>query len=146
MSVLSDYFSAPSDEAAARAVTDDLSQPAYDVLETKGIFPDYHLVPVEVLLTGRSAEAVEEGPRHGRLVASVDDDQVVVVTVSDELTASLAAASGEQLAEAAGSWAQFEDFQGMNTSGLARFLTDLADLARRATARNEHLYCKISCL
>jgi len=146
MSVPSDYFSAPSDEAAARAVTDDLSRPAYDVLETKGLFPDYHLVPVEVLLTGRSAEAVKEGPRHGRLVASVDDDQVMVVTVSDELTASLAAASGAQLAEAAGSWSQFEDFQGMDTSGLARFLTDLADLARRATARNEHLYCKICCL
>lgn len=31
----------------------------------------------------------------------------------------------------------------MNTSGLARFLTDLA---RRAMARNEHLYCKICCL
>jgi len=146
MSVLTDYFSAPSDEAAARAVTDVLSRPACDVLETKGLFPDYHLVPVEVLLTGRRAEAVKEGPRHGRLLASADDDEVVVVTVSDELTASLAAASGEQLAAAAKSWSQLEDFQGKDTSGLAWVLTKLADLARRATARNEHLYCKICCL
>jgi hypothetical protein len=145
MSVLSDYFSAPSDEAAARAVTDDLSRPPYDVLKMRDLFPNYHLVPLEVFLTGRSAEAVKEGPRHGRLLASVDDE-VVVVTVSDELTASLAAASSGLLAEAAASWSQFEDFQGKDTSDMAGFLGDLAGLARRATARKEHLYCMISCL
>jgi hypothetical protein len=145
MSALSDYFSAPSDEVAARAVTDVPSWPANDALEAKGIFPNYHLMPVEVFLTGRSAEAVEGGPRHGRLLASVDDNEVVVVTVSDELTASLAMASSEQLAEATGSWSRFEGFQGVDTSGLARFLADLAVLARRATARNEHLYCRICC-
>ena len=145
MSVLSDYFSAPSDEAAASVVADLLSDTGYDVLEMNNLFPDYHLLPVEVFLTGRSTEAVKDGPRHCKLLASVDDYQVVVVTVSDELTASLAAASSEQLAEAAESWAQFEDFRGSDTSGLAGFLGDLASLARRATARNEHLYCKMCC-
>jgi hypothetical protein len=144
MSVLSDYFSAPSDEAAARAATDGLSQPPYEVLQMRDLFPDYHLVPLEVFLTGRSAEAVGEGPRHGRLLASVDDE--VVVTVSDELTASLAAASSGLLAEAAASWSQFGDFQDKDTSGMAGFLGDLAGLARRATARKEHLYCMMSCL
>ncbi|MEO3824312.1 hypothetical protein [Actinomadura sp. B10D3] len=142
MSVLSDYFSAPSDEAAAHAITDISS---YDMIEMKGLFPDYHLVPVEAFLTGSSTEEIEEGPRHGRLVASVDDHQVVVVTVSDELMAGLAAASGQQLAEAAESWSRFEDFQGADTSGLVNFLGELADLAERATAKNEHLYCKMSC-
>ena len=39
------------------------------------------------------------------------------------------------------SWSQFQDFQGTDTSGLERFLAELAALARRATARKEHLYC-----
>ncbi|GAB3958434.1 hypothetical protein GCM10029978_003360 [Actinoallomurus acanthiterrae] len=143
MSVLSDYFSAPSDEAAARAVTESLSY--YDVIQMKGLFPDYHLVPLEVFLTGRSIEEIEEGPRHGRLLASVDDHQVVVVTVSDELMAGLAAAESRRLAEAAESWSRFEDFQGSDTSGLVDFLEELAGLARRATVRKEHLYCKICC-
>jgi hypothetical protein len=62
-----------------------------------------------------------------------------VVTVSDELTASLAVASSGQFAEAAESWWQFEGFQGADTSGIAGFLGELASLARRATARKEHL-------
>jgi hypothetical protein len=146
MSVLSDYFSAPSDEAAASMVTELLSESSHDVVEMKGIFPDYHLLPVEAFLTGRSAEEVRTGRRNGNLLASADDDQVVVVTVSDDLTASLAAATGEQIAEAALSWSSFEDFQGLDTSGLAGFLGDLAGLAQRATARKERLYCKICCL
>lgn len=143
MGFLSDYFSAPSDEAAARAVgiDVDLREPPYDVLQMKNLIPDYHLVPVEAFLTGRSAEAVKENPRNGHLLAQVEDHQVVVVTLSDELTASLASASSERLAAAAESWSGFEDFQGTNTSGLLGFLVDLADLARRATARNERLYC-----
>lgn len=146
MSVLSDYFSALSDEAAARALTDTLSQPAYDVVEANGLAPSYHLLPVETFLTGRSAKTVKEGPRHGVVLASVDDFAVVVVTVSDELTAGLAAASSERIAEAAESWSQFEDFQGTDTSGLAGFLTELSGLAQRALTRKERLYCKISCL
>jgi hypothetical protein len=61
----------------------------------------------------------------------VDDDGVGVVTVSDELTATLAAAGGGQLAEAAVSWSQFQDIQGADPSGLAGFLGELAALARR---------------
>lgn len=51
MGFLSDYFSAPSDEAAARAVgiDVDLREPPYDVLQMKNLIPDYHLVPVEVV-------------------------------------------------------------------------------------------------
>lgn len=145
MSFLSDYFSAPSDEEAVRAVTKVLSELPYDVLQTKGLIPEYHLVPVEAFLRGCSVEAVEAGSRHGKVLASVDDGQVMVMTVSDELTASLAAASSEQIADAAESWSHFEDFQGTDTSRLSVVLGDLADLARRAIARGEHLYCKISC-
>ena len=143
MGFLSDYFSAPSDEAAARAIEIDvdLREPPYDVLEMKNLIPNYHLAPVEVFLTGRSAEAVQENPRNGMLLAQAENQGVVVLTLSDEFTASLAEASSERLAEAAESWSHFEDFQGTNTSGLAEVLGDLARLARRATARNAHLYC-----
>jgi len=143
MGFVSDYFSAPSDEAAARAIgiDVDLREPPYDVLQMKNLIPDYHLAPVEVFLTGRSAEAVKENPRNGKLLAQAEDEQVVVVTISDEFAASLAGASSERLAEAAESWSHFEDFQGTDTSGLVGFLGDLASLARRARARNERLYC-----
>jgi len=114
---------------------------ALKLTEPDNLIPDYHLVPVEAILTGRSAEAVNENPRNGQLLAQADDHQVMVVTLSDELTASLASASSGQLAEAAESWSDFEDFQGTDTSGLIGFLGDLAGLARRATARNEKLYC-----
>jgi hypothetical protein len=143
MGFLSDYFSAPSDEAAARAIEIDvdLRESPYEVLQLEDLIPGYHLVPVEVFLTGRSAEVVKGNPRNGMLLAQAEDGEVVVLTVSDELTASLAEASDELLAEAAESWSHFEDFQGTDTSGLAGFLGDLASLARRARARNEHLYC-----
>jgi hypothetical protein len=143
MGFLSDYFSAPSDEAAARAIEMDvdLREPPYDVLQMKNLIPHYHLVPVEAFLTGRSAEVVEENPRNGQQLAGTEDQQAEVVTLSDELTASLASASSERLADAAESWSHFEDFQGTDTSGLIGFLSDLASLARRATARNERLYC-----
>ena len=143
MGFLSDYFSAPSDEAAARAIEMDvdLREPPYDVLQMKNLIPDYHLVPVEVFLTGRSAEVVKENPRNGQQLAGTEDQQAEVVTLSDELTASLASASSEQLADAAESWSHFEGFQGTDTSGLIGFLSDLASLARQATARNERLYC-----
>ncbi|MFG2004388.1 hypothetical protein ACGFNU_35075 [Spirillospora sp. NPDC048911] len=145
MSVLSDYFSAPSDEEAAHAITESLSSLFDDVLQMNNLFPDYHLVPLEAFLTGRSTEEIEKGPRHGKLLASVDDHQVMVVTVSDELMVSLAAASPQRLVEAAESWSRFEDFQGSDTSGLVDFLRELADLARRAMTDEEHLYCKMSC-
>lgn len=142
MGILSDYFSAPSDEAAARAIEIDvLRERPYDVLQMKNMIPQYHLEPVEVFLTGRSAQAVRENPRYAMVLADAEDQQVVVVTLSDEFAAGLAEASSERLAEAAESWSHFEAFQGTNTSGLAGFLGDLASLARRARARNERLYC-----
>jgi hypothetical protein len=143
MSFLSDYFSAPSDEAAARAIEIDvdLREPPYDVLQMKNLIPGYHLVPVEAYLTGRSVAAVEENPRNGLQLAGTEDHEAEVVTLSDELIASLASASSERLADAAEAWSHFEDFQGTDTSGLIGFLSDLASLARRATARNERLYC-----
>lgn len=141
---LSDYFSAPSDESAARVVEPDvhLGDPPYDVLWMKNLMPDYHLVPVEAFLTDRSEKEVKENPRNGMVLANVEDT-VVVVTVSDELTASLAESTSDQLAKAAESWSNFADFQGTDTSGLAGFLGNLADLARRATARRERLYCHL---
>lgn len=143
MGFVSDYFSAPSDEAAARAVEIDvgLREPLYDVVQMKNLIPNYHLVPVESFLTGRSAAAVTENPRNGHLLAEADDHQVVVVALSDELTAGLASASSERLAAAAESWSGFEDFEDADTSGLLGFLTELAGLARKATARHEKLYC-----
>lgn len=141
---LSDYFSAPSDESAARVVEPEVSidEQPYDVLWAKNLMPDYHLVPVEAALTGRSAEQVTENPRNGMVLANVEDASVVV-TLSDEFTASLAAATSEQLAAAAEAWARDPDFSSTDAAGMTAFLGLLSDLARRASARNERLYCHL---
>ena len=87
---LSDYFSAPSDKSAACAAESDvyLGNPPFDVLWMKNLMSIWHLVSVEVFLTGRSEKEVKENPRNGMVLANVEDT-VVVVTVSDELTASV---------------------------------------------------------
>jgi hypothetical protein len=144
MGLLSYYFSAPSDETAARAIDidTDLDEPPYDVLQMKNLVPDHHLEPVEVFLTGRNAKAVKDNPRSGMVLAEADDDGAVVMTLSDEFTAGLAAASDGLLGEAAESWSRSGvALEGTDTPGLAVILGDLASLARRAAARNDRLYC-----
>ena len=151
MGVITDYFSAASDEAAASAF-DYLGgpaqargdAPAFDTLEAKGVDPVVNLGMLESIITGRSWREIFDKPEHGTVLVHDDEGCRLVVTVSEELRALLTVAAPGQLAEWVIPWSQTEEFRGASPGSLAPFLGELAALARRASARGEHLYCLIS--
>jgi hypothetical protein len=165
MGVLFDYFSAASDEAAASAISlpggpgappppperrgllrgRQASAPAvvpFDTISVKGIDPLVQLGTLEALLTGRDYEQIVSGPRAGHMLATQDDGERLVVTLTDELQAVLADAQDDQLAAVAVPWSQTEEFFGQcEPQTLAGLLHELAELARRARDNDERMYC-----
>ena len=150
MGVITDYFSAPSDEAAASVFNrpggpaQPLGDaPPLDTLESKGIDPAVKLGKLEAIITGQSWRDVFAKPSHGKTLAHDDEGYLLVCTVSVELQALLVAATPGQLAEWAVPWSQTEEFRGAKPDSLTWFLDELAALAGRASARDERLYCWI---
>ena len=74
------------------------------------------------------------------MVLANAEDTVVVVTLSYDFTAILAEATSELLAGSAEAWSRYWDKDAPAAVG---FLGNLADLARRASAGNERLYCHL---
>jgi hypothetical protein len=144
MGVLFDYFAAATDDEAV-AVLDQLGGPSEtmpDVLAVKGIEPVVQLGTLESLLEGVERSVVSQRERSGRVIAHADGGERLVVTLSDEFQAALAAASRERLMEVAEPWARSEEFwDRVDTAALADFLGRLAALARTATADGRRLYC-----
>ncbi|RSS42531.1 hypothetical protein EF912_30515 [Streptomyces sp. WAC07061] len=148
MGALFGYYAAADDEDAVRAVVREDGQPlgtGYDAFAVKGIDPVVGLLPAEVLVTGRTASAVRADPRHGHMVGSVGDGDVVTLSLTDSFCVSLARVDPNRLGEVAHGWSASGVFDSQaELTGLTRFLDDLAALARRATARGHRLYCWIS--
>ncbi|QLQ38057.1 hypothetical protein [Micromonospora robiginosa] len=147
MGILCDYFSAPTDEAAATAADVPggpraASDPGFEVVELKGIEPVVQLGTLEAILTGVDYDVVTRNPRQGHAVAVRHDGEVLVISLTDELRGALADAEEGRLREVAVSWSETEEFRGLAEPAiLAEALVELAGLARRATARDERLYC-----
>ncbi len=154
MSMLYEYFAAPSDEAAVRVLeirggplaarVSGSDAQVWDAIDGVGIEPAVNLTDLEELLTGVEYDAIIENPRAADTLAS-QDDQGMVITVTDALQAVLAGAKDTVLATAAQEWAHAEEFGGIaDAEDLAVFLHELASLARRARNRGERLYCWVS--
>ena len=95
--------------------------------------------------TGQDYWAVIAGPQYARMITGRGDEGPWICKVSGPLQAALATASDSAPARAAVDWAQAEELQVNGISpDLPRVLEDLAGLARRAAARDEHLYCWMS--
>jgi hypothetical protein len=157
MGVLFDYFSADSDESAASAVSlpggpggpsgtdapaDLPGETPFDTVHTKGVDPLVQLGTLEALLTERDYAQIVTGPRAGRPLAIQDRGERLVVTLTDELQAALADAEEAVLASVAEPWARTEEFSGQGDPQLLTgLLQGLAELARRARAKNERMYC-----
>ena len=152
MSMGFDYFSAVSDETAAGAVNlpggpgaplaDRAGESSFDTVHAKGIDPLVQLGALEALLTARAYEQIAAGPRAGRPLAAQDRGESLVVTLTDELQAALADANDEVLASVAVPWAESDEFSGQGDApSLTGLLRGLAELARRAQAKNERMYC-----
>jgi hypothetical protein len=147
MGALFDYFSADSDESAASAVSlpDGPGDMPFDTVHTKGVDPLVQLGTLEALLTARDYAQIVTGPRAGRPLAAQGSGERLVVTLTDELQAALADADEALLASVAEPWARAEEFSGHGDSQLlAGLLHGLAELARRARAKNERMYCWLS--
>ena len=165
MGVLFDYFAAASDEAAASAISlpggpgvppsppqrrgwlrgRQASAPAvlsFDTVSAKGIDPLVQLGTLEAMLSGRDYEQIVASPRAGHMLANQDGGERLVVTLTDELQAALADAHDDHLTAVAVPWSQTEEFFGQgDPQMLAGLLHELAELARRARDKDEHLYC-----
>ena len=151
MGILTDYFSAPSDEAAASVLDRPggpvaaTVPPPFDTVASKGLDPYVVMGKLEVALTGQDYWAVIAGPQYARMIAGRGDEGPWVCKVSGPLQAALATASDSALALASVDWARVEELQVNGiSSDLSGVLEDLAGLARRAAARDEHLYCWMS--
>jgi hypothetical protein len=151
MGVLFDYFSAPSDEAAATTINriggpaapseDTPPLPAFDTFQTKGVDPVVMLRKLEALLTGRDYKEIAGGPRAGKALAILNDGERLVLMLTDELQTAVADADDQQLAAVAVPWSQIEELRGANPEQLAPWVGEFAELARRARQRGERLYC-----
>ncbi|MGG7569772.1 hypothetical protein [Streptomyces sirii] len=148
MGALFGYYAAADDEDAVRAVVREDGQPmatGYDSFIVKGVDPVVELLPAEVLVTGRTADAIEADPRHAHLVGMVDGGEVASLSLTDSFRDSLARFDRKQLGEVARGWSASGVFDAQShLSGLTGFLEDLAALAERATVRGHRLYCWIS--
>jgi hypothetical protein len=143
MAILCDYFAATDDDAAATVLdlgAGPTSAPGYTTVSLPGIEPMVTMLTLEEMLTGRSEDEVTENPRQGDVVADGADGSMVVA-ITSELQAGLAAADDEKLRRVALDWAGTEELAGSDPDFLADALVDLADLARTATERGAALYC-----
>jgi hypothetical protein len=151
MGVLTDYFSAPSDEAAASALdrvggparpaTGPSPLPPFDTLESKGLDPYVIMGKLEEALTGQDYRVITAGSQYARVVAGRGDEGPWVCKVSSPLQAALALAGSGEFARAAVEWSRAEEHHGASPEDLTWVLEGLSGLARRATAKDEHLYC-----
>ena len=129
MSLLCDYFMAPSPEAAA-SVLDwtggpehppagkrsllRRSQPtesAYEVVSLPGVEPTVTLGQLDALLTGRSIrEVIHDSDRDP--IASADGGERLVVPLGPRFEEAIAAMSEDQVPGLAEQWSQAEEFWG----------------------------------
>jgi hypothetical protein len=140
MGVLYDYFVASSDDDAA-AMLEDGADGELSVLELKGLEP-HDLLDVEALLTGVSVDAICERTQFPRIIAALDDNHKVVMSLNDELRDALAGASAGELAAVALSWARtYALVDREDVDALADLLGEFAMLAKEARVDSAHLYC-----
>lgn len=171
MGLLTDYFVAPSDAAAAstldrvrgpRSVTDarpttrwsglfrrssggaSIEEPLYPTVSVNGIDPVVQMGTLESLLTGRTFESILDSSGDP-VIASQDGGERLVVRLTSTLTDALASASMPRLVEVAVPWSHTEEFSGQGEpTVLAGFLRELAGLAQHARDTDQQVYCWLS--
>src|SRR6266700_1800395 len=107
MGVLTDYFSAPSDEVAASALdrvggparpaTGRPPLPPFDAFESKNLDPYVVMGQLEEALTGQDYWVITADPHYAREVAARGAEGPWVYQVSGPLQAALALAGRDQL-------------------------------------------------
>jgi hypothetical protein len=168
MGMFTDYFVAPSDETAALTIDrfggpgmrpkvpaatllrralrrnreDGIrEEPVYPTVALKNIDPVVQMGTLEEILTGRTFEEIL-GVGGGGVIAERNGGEQLVIKLTSELTNALATLPAEKAKSVGLAWSQTEEFGGLVPSrDLTLIVLDLADLARRARAAEEQLYC-----
>lgn len=156
MGVMVDYFRSVSEDAARE--TRHLAggplgtagqQAGFDGVETKGVFPDPHL---ELLLAAAAGVAYERGPQTAALLwpppdtPDPTDETSIWLTdpsiyrLSTRVRDGLAGIEAERAGVLAVRWIG-ELGPGFSDDQVAEMVAALADLARRAAAAGQGLYC-----
>jgi hypothetical protein len=167
MGVLYDYFTAPSDEAAAATVdrtggpgrpvgrprglfrrrTRQDAAPTYPTLADTGIDPAVQLSTLHALLSGLDPDALapEEVLLPVDVLAERDGGERLVIRVDAAAVDALTGASDDRLAQVAVPWSRTEEFWGGgDPDELTPLLHHLAALARNGRGRGEGLYCWVA--
>ena len=158
MGVLTDYFRAPSDEAAAATIDWDGGPSRPDVqkrgllrrgkgpepmptVDMGGIEPTVQMGTLDEILTGTPFDEVLADPT-AAIIAERDGGERLVLRLSTRLQAALAAAGAERLTEAAVPWAATDEFFGQaDPEELSERLIELSELARAAERLGQRMYC-----
>ncbi|GAA1728083.1 hypothetical protein GCM10009809_24720 [Isoptericola hypogeus] len=150
MRILTDYFAAPTDALAATVVREDegpsttargSGQPLFDTVRLPSIEPFVMIGTLAEVVCGLPYPEVTAHPRHGSLVVAAGDEGPWVVTVSDHLTAALAAASPSRLADVARRWSGAPELAWAPAGAVATAVLALGALAARAADARHALYC-----
>lgn len=141
MSIIIHFFAAPDDHAAA-SVTDTGPGRRFGTVQHGNFVPDLALMEWEVILTGGSFEGVLAGGGP-RLVACPGQGSAAVIAFTAALTAALAAADEDRLAEAGEQWAQLRagDGEEFDPVMAGELLSEVATLASSAAGRGHQMYC-----
>jgi len=142
MGILTDYFTAENDEAAAALI--DTGFAGIDgVVESSGIDPVVILGTLEELVNGRTFDEQLGDPNSRRLIAERDGGQRVIVRIADDFIAAAAALPSDRVEAIATQWSRAEEFYGdAPAEGLAQFITEFSALAQRSQGAG-HVYCSV---
>jgi hypothetical protein len=156
--VLCDYFTAPSDEAAAATIDWDGGPSRPDVqkrgllrrgkgpqplptVDFGGVEPTVQMGTLDEILTGTPFEEVLADTTTA-IIAERDGGERLVVRLSTRLQAALAATDAERLKDAAVPWAATDEFFGLgDPEELGDRLVELSALARTAERLGQRMYC-----
>ena len=145
MGILTDYFVAPSDEAAAEVLSSGPSGVAdLPALQMKGLEPVVVMGSLEAILTGRDYDEVSENPRQGFMFSYDDDGERSVTALTNELRDALATSAESRLREAGVELAATEELMALDDEDVKAVVDgvlELAALARIARDRGEGMYC-----
>ncbi|MBO0607424.1 hypothetical protein [Myceligenerans salitolerans] len=148
MGIVTEYFAAATDEAAAEVLRvpggpsapADGSPPRFDSVTLPSVDPFIMLAGLAQALSGRPYGEITADPRHGALVASSGDEGPWIVTVTTDLTKDLASVAPARLARATREWVRASE-PPVPAHRLTAAVLLLGELATRAVADGRGLYC-----
>jgi hypothetical protein len=164
MGLLTDYFAATPEQAAAVDIQTGPTGPTdgsarqdrpsvdgsttaprrvQDVLAVKGFEPTVTMATLEGILTGAEVMEIIESDAEP-LIADDGPEGPWLVTLRPQLQAALVSTPPGGWRAVAERWVATEELVGTPASVAVSFLEELAALARRASDRDQQLYCWMS--